>query len=331
MSEVKLTVYCLTYNHENYIRQTLESFLGQKTKYKFKVIVHDDASTDNTQRIIKEYAERYPDIIKPILQTENQFSKGVDVVKRFVLPNIEGDYIATCEGDDYWIEESKIDKQVDFLEMHSEYSACVHNSVFYNMKSGEKKPFNSNVTREQDMHLENVIDGVTWVFHTSSVMYRKKIIFQKYDFLDSMNSVGDYPKAILMALNGKIRYFPQQMSVYRFASTSTSWTSKNTGRFSIQNRISNEENEVEMLQRLLDEKPEFEKTVRPAIDRKEFDICVLCGDLKKIYKDKNLRKLYKETAFKKKINIIGHVVLSRIPELHKMTLKSCLKMTNKSE
>ncbi len=312
MSAVKLTVYCLTYNHEKYIRQTLESFLNQKTKYRFKVIVHDDASTDNTQSIIKEYANRYPDIIVPILQTENQYSQGIDVVKQFILPNIEGDYIATCEGDDYWIDEKKLDKQIDFLEGHDEYSACVHNSVFYNMRTGEKKPFNSNVTNEQDMQLENVVDGVTGVFHTSSVVYRKKLAFQEHNFLNCMKGVGDYPKAILMAINGKIRYFPQQMSLYRFASTSTSWTSRNTGKSNIQNRISYREAEVNMLQQLLGENPELEKVVQPAINKKKFDICVLRGDIGNIRKDKELSKLYKKADLKKKINIMGHVVLSKI-------------------
>lgn len=312
MSEAKLTVYCLTYNHENYIRQTLESFLRQKTKYQFKVIVHDDASTDNTQCIITEYANRYPNIIEPILQTENQYSKGIDIVKKFILPNVEGDYIATCEGDDYWLDEKKIDRQIDFLDTHNDYSACVHNSVFYNMKTGKEKPFNSNVTNEQDIQLENVVDGVTGVFHTSSIMYRKKIAFQEHSFLNCMKGVGDYPKAILMAINGKIRYFPQQMSVYRFASTNTSWTSKNTGISNIANRISYREAEVDMLQHLLSEKPEIEKIVRPVINKKKFDICVLRGDMDSIRKDRELTELYKKTGLKKKITIIGHVVLSEI-------------------
>lgn len=318
MSAIKLTVYCLTYNHENYIRQTLESFLHQKTKYRFKVIVHDDASTDNTQYIIKEYANQYPDIIEPILQTENQYSKGIDIVKQFILPNIEGDYIATCEGDDYWLDEKKIDRQIDFLESHNDYSACVHNSVFYNMKTGKKKPFNSNVTKEQDIQLENVVDGVTGVFHTSSVMYRKGIAFQEHSFLNCMKGVGDYPKAILMAINGKIRYFPQQMSVYRFASTGTSWTSKNTGISSIPNRISHRENEVDMLQYLLNEKPEIEKIVKPVIIQKKFDVCVLRGDMSSIHKDKELTELYKKTKLKKRVTILGHIILAKIPKAKKI-------------
>lgn len=315
MSVIKLTVYCLTYNHGNYVRQTLESILNQKTKYKFKVIVHDDASTDNTQSIIKEFMNRYPNIIEPILQTENQYSKGIDVVKQFILPNIEGDYIATCEGDDYWIDEKKIDRQIDFLEEHNDYSACVHNSVFYNMRTKERNPFNSNVTNEEDMQLEDVIDGVTGVFHTSSVVYRKEIAFQKHSFLKCMKGVGDYPKAILMAINGRIRYFPQQMSVYRFASTNTSWTSKNTGKSSIQNRIAYREAEVDMLQHLLSEKPEMEKIVQTAIRKKKFDICILRGDIGKICKDKDFKEFYQKTSFKKKINIIGHFVLSKIKKI----------------
>ena len=312
MGKVKLTVYCLTYNHEKYIQQTLESFLKQRTKYNFKIIVHDDASTDNTQRIIKEYAEQYPEIIKAILQKENQFSKGINVVEQFILPEIEGDYIATCEGDDYWIDECKLEKQIDFLEMHNEYSACVHNSIFYNMKTGEKKAFNSNITNAKDIKLADIIEGVNGVFHTSSVVYRKEIAFQKYDILKCMKGVGDYPKAILMALNGKIRYFPQEMSLYRFASTNTSWTSKNTGKFQNGNKIKRVESEVEMLEQLLHERSEVKKIVQPAINTKKFNLFVLRGDIKSIYNDKELWEMYKRTDFKKKINIIGHFILSNI-------------------
>ena len=312
MGKVKLTVYCLTYNHEKYIQQTLESFLKQRTKYNFKIIVHDDASTDNTQRIIKEYAEQYPEIIKAILQKENQFSKGINVVEQFILPEIEGDYIATCEGDDYWIDECKLEKQIDFLEMHNEYSACVHNSIFYNMKTGEKKAFNSNITNAKDIKLADIIEGVNGVFHTSSVVYRKEIAFQKYDFLKCMKGVGDYPKAILMALNGKIRYFPQEMSLYRFASTNTSWTSKNTGKFQNGNKIKRVESEVEMLEQLLHERSEVKKIVQPAINTKKFNLFVLRGDIKSIYNDKELWEMYKRTDFKKKINIIVHFILSNI-------------------
>lgn len=111
-----VSVICATYNHEEYIRETIEGFLIQETDFPIEILIHDDASTDSTVAIIMEYTERYPKIIKPILQTENQHSKG-QKISRLVLPYAKGDFIALCEGDDYWIDKHKLRKQVGV--MHS--------------------------------------------------------------------------------------------------------------------------------------------------------------------------------------------------------------------
>ena len=107
MNDVKVTVFCLAYNHEKYIKKALDGFVMQKTNFKFEVLVHDDASADNTPNIIAEYAEKYPDIIIPILQKENQFSKHIPIAKTYFYPIMRGKYIAICEGDDFWTDEYK--------------------------------------------------------------------------------------------------------------------------------------------------------------------------------------------------------------------------------
>lgn len=309
MKEIKVSIYCLAYNHESYIRETLEGFINQRTKYGFKVIVHDDASTDNTANIIKEYCNNYPDLFEPIFQTENQFSKNVDVINAFILPRLVGDYVAICEGDDYWCDSNKLEKQISFLENNDAYSACVHNSVFLDMKKNTSRPFNRNVNREKDLELTDVIDGVNGVFHTSSVIYRRSILNNNYRFVDFMKSVGDYPKAILMALNGKIKYFPEQMSVYRFASTPTSWTSNNTGKFIIKRRVERLNEEIEMLKLLAKDDPGDVKVVINSIYKKKFDICVLKGEIKNIKSDEYLNNIYMNTNLKKKISIYLHKVI----------------------
>ncbi len=124
--EIKVSVYCLAYNHAEYIRKTLEGFVMQKTNFKFEVFVHDDASTDETATIIKEYAEKYPDIIKPIFQTENQYSKKIGIVKTFIYPLMRGKYIACCEGDDYWTDENKLQIQADILDNNNNISLVTH-------------------------------------------------------------------------------------------------------------------------------------------------------------------------------------------------------------
>lgn len=129
MSDVKVSIICITYNHENYVRKALDGFLMQKTNFEYEILIHDDASTDSTARIIKEYEEKYPKIIKPIYQVENQYSKGAPIIAGFLLPKAKGEYVAFCEGDDFWTDENKLQEQVEFLDNHPEYSACVHKFI----------------------------------------------------------------------------------------------------------------------------------------------------------------------------------------------------------
>ncbi|SHG18766.1 glycosyltransferase family 2 protein [Flavobacterium defluvii] len=116
-----VSILCDAYNHERFITEALEGFLKQKTTFPFEIIIHDDASTDGTTEIIKSFAEQYPLIIKPVLQKENQYSQKINFWSDITFPMAQGKYIALCEGDDYWIDELKLQKQVDFLENNPEY------------------------------------------------------------------------------------------------------------------------------------------------------------------------------------------------------------------
>jgi glycosyltransferase involved in cell wall biosynthesis len=124
MSGIKVSICCLAYNHEPYIRQCLDGFVMQKCNFTYEVLIHDDASKDNTVSIIREYEVKYPDIIKPIYQTVNQHSKGVKPTFAFNFPRAQGKYIAICEGDDYWTDPYKLQKQVDFLDANPKFSIC---------------------------------------------------------------------------------------------------------------------------------------------------------------------------------------------------------------
>ena len=126
--DIKVSVLCLTYNQENYIADALNSFVQQKTTFKYEILVNDDCSTDRTTDIVREYALKYPDIIKPIFHEENQYSKGVSPIRDILIPGANGKYIAICEGDDYWIDEYKLQSQYDYMEEHPECSLCVHNA-----------------------------------------------------------------------------------------------------------------------------------------------------------------------------------------------------------
>ncbi len=132
-----VSISCITYNHAPYIRQCFEGFLKQETDFLFEIVIHDDASTDGTKEIIEEYRDKYPYIFFPIIQKENQYSKGIrGFTAKYNFPRCRGKYIALCEGDDYWTDPNKLQKQIDFLEQNSEYVLTSHDAVIVN-ETGE--------------------------------------------------------------------------------------------------------------------------------------------------------------------------------------------------
>lgn len=122
-----LSIWCLSYNHRDFISEAIESFLVQKTSFRFEIIIHDDASTDGTQEIIKDYQNKYPDIIKAIYQQKNQYSQGINPINA-IYAMTKSKFIAFCEGDDYWDDMHKLQTQVVFLINHPQYVATFHRS-----------------------------------------------------------------------------------------------------------------------------------------------------------------------------------------------------------
>jgi len=125
---VDVNIYCITYNHSKYIRQTLDGFFMQKTTFSWNIILFDDASTDGNQEIIQEYIDKYPEKFIAILSKENYYSQGKSKLQ-VTLPFFTGKYIASCEGDDYWTDPYKLQKQYDLMEQNPQYSACYHNFI----------------------------------------------------------------------------------------------------------------------------------------------------------------------------------------------------------
>lgn len=199
--KILVSIRCLVYNHESYLCQCLEGFVMQKTNFRFEAIVHDDASTDGSATIIREYAEKYPDIIKPIYETENQYSKRDGSLTRITNAACRGKYIAICEGDDYWIDPQKLQKQVDFLEAHPDYLLCGTNGlILWDNGTNAPEYFNRNFTSRELMP-EDVIGK--WPFPTASLMYRREL-FALLDSFKCRTYNGDI-RIILVALaNGRI-------------------------------------------------------------------------------------------------------------------------------
>lgn len=222
---IMVSIHCLAFNHAKYIRKTLEGFISQQTNFRYEVLIHDDASTDGTQDIIKEYEKKYPDIIKPIYQKENQFSKKIGILPSFNLPRAKGKYIAFCEGDDYWFDPHKLQKQVDILEQHPECSLCTH---FVEMIAENGKrilgsipatSLGKGVIEEEDYLRYEFING--WASQTSSYLIPTKYLIEYYEenplYHRKMN-VGDFPRVLYLITKGKVFFCNDTMSCYRVKS-----------------------------------------------------------------------------------------------------------------
>lgn len=220
--EIMVSVSCITFNHEAYIARALDSFLMQKTDFPFEILVYDDASTDRTQEIIREYEKRYPQIIKPYYQTENQYSKGKYNVEGFFnYPRAEGKYIAMCDGDDYWTDEHKLQLQVDYMEAHPECAMCLHSARIETQEKAIQSLVIRPYRKDRLISAEEVIDKPS-NYPTASLLFRTEYTKDLQDYY-YVSPVGDIPIQIHMAAKGTVYYMDRSMSVYR-QGVSVSWS-----------------------------------------------------------------------------------------------------------
>lgn len=224
----KVSVYCLTYNHENFIRETLDGFIMQETDFPFEVIIHDDASTDKTADIIREYEAKYPDIIKAVCQNVNQVSQCVNIVNKFIAPNIQGEYVAICEGDDYWTDKTKLQKQADFLDTHPDFTVCFHPVVVRYEDGSAPDSIYPKPDFIEGEHLPVEYMLFANYIQTNSVMYRWR--FKSQEEMDSLYTVdvvpGDWLMHLLHAQVGKIGFIKDVMAVYRRHPKGVWWVSQ---------------------------------------------------------------------------------------------------------
>ena len=215
--EPVVSISCITYNHVNFIRQCLEGFLKQKTDFRFEVLIHDDASTDGTEDIIRQYEAKYPQIIKPLYEKENQWQKGRIGSEIFNFPRAKGKYIALCEGDDYWTDPYKLQKQVDFLEANQEYNLCVSGSRIYNEVTKEERDeikIIPDVVSNKDGYTFSLYDTKeVWLTKTLTSVFRNdNEIFKK---LSNYRYGRDIHLFYHILKQGKGYYFTEIFGVYR--------------------------------------------------------------------------------------------------------------------
>lgn len=213
--QITVSIFCLTYNHKDYIRDAIEGFLSQQTNFNYNIYIYDDASTDGTSDIVREYAKKFPELITAHICQENTFHMpGIGKKHAEIRASLPGKYIALCEGDDYWIDSHKLQRQVDYMEQHEECSMLMHNSIWWNyddMSVRAANPFYTDVGYKELTPREIIMQE-----HgnpaTASFLYRKDMM---PDFFYE-SSVGDYPLQLYMLTKGKVVYDSRIMSVYRF-------------------------------------------------------------------------------------------------------------------
>lgn len=221
----KVSILCITYNHEKYIKQALDGFVMQKTKFPFVAIIGDDCSSDETTKIIAEYASKYPNIIKPIFHEKNV---GIEENFLTICEYCNSEYVAVCEGDDYWTDPLKLQKQIDYLDAHPECSICFHpvkvtiegapdlDSFFPTSEMREHK----EILELNDLAKQNFIQ-------TNSCVYRWAFgKDQKVREVFPKNIIpGDWYMHLLHAKRGKIGFIDEVMAVYRRHAGGVWWES----------------------------------------------------------------------------------------------------------
>ncbi len=211
-SKPVVSVCCITYNHQKYIRDCLDGILSQETDFDYEIVIHDDASTDNTLAIIKEYQQQYPKLIKVIAQKENVYSKNLNPIS-FALPHCEGDYIALCAGDDYWCDNEKLRTQKDFLEKNKDYSIVLSWSHLLKNQTLQQRA----LERDLDFELPDFVREMKIGSAASSIMARNTNAIQnafKTVALDD-NAGGDWLLCIVSLKHGKMRVLAKGTIVYR--------------------------------------------------------------------------------------------------------------------
>lgn len=221
-SDILVSICCVTYNHARFISQCLDGFLMQKTNFCFEILVHDDCSTDGTTEIIKDYYGAHTDIIIPVFEERNQYQAGNrNILASFLFPKVRGKYIAICEGDDFWTDPYKLQKQVDYMESHADYGMCYTKSnVFSQKENGIVGETGQAFNQLKHLFLYNTIPTPTVLMRTSLVdsIYGEKL----KDEIGKNWLMGDYPIWLLFGIHSKIAFIDEVTVSYRVLEESAS-------------------------------------------------------------------------------------------------------------
>lgn len=216
--DCEVSIFCITYNQVEYLADALESFLKQKTDFKFEILINDDASTDGTTELALKYREKYPDIVRVVTHSENQFSKGINNNSEYLYPIARGKYFAFCEGDDYWTDSNKLQSQYDYLKNNPKFGFCVHASI--NIDAETKCILSTKHLYNQSCRVrpEDVISKVQ-SFATAS-FFVERGLYERYLSSDifKMPAHGDQKMTLFFCTMSNAYYIDSEMSAYRMFS-----------------------------------------------------------------------------------------------------------------
>lgn len=310
--DILVSINCITYNHEKYIRCAIESFLKQKTNFEFEIVIGEDCSTDNTMKIVREYEKKYPEKIVVVTSSHNV---GMMENEKRVIKASRGKYIAECEGDDYWTDPYKLQKQVDYMEKHKECTLCFHNADMYDTDKNYKgKMISSDITKVDYDAGEMIKIGF---IPTASRMYRKFTMDNPPSWYIH-SSVGDFPSQVIITSYGYAHYIPSVMSVYRVGVENSAMYVMQDGD---ENQLKTQKGRIETynnLNNFLDYV--YDPIIKECKRGPEFVIAFLNGDIATIKKDK-YKEFYEKLSIKNKIRVYVQAYLSPIYVVIRKTFK----------
>ena len=270
--EIMVSVICVTYNQSKYIEETLNSMINQITNFRYEIIIHDDCSTDGTVEIIKKYEDKYPDIIKPIFEEENQYSLGNEILD-ICFKKSRGKYIALCDGDDFWCDQNKLQKQFDFMESKEKCSLVTSEYKVLSEIDNRYYPIKNSYKQGTSYSTREIISGDGSLFCTNTMFFRSKYVRDLPSFYYNA-PIKDFPLTIFLSLKGEVYCINDVMSVYRKNAIGSWSNNMSSGNYTIkQNKF------FHQLKNMFDEiktytNHKFDKEIDMFLLRKELDILV---------------------------------------------------------
>lgn len=307
---ILVSINCITYNHEKYIAEAIESFLMQETNFEFEIVIGEDCSTDNTRNIVQTYAKKYPEKIVLVTSEKNV---GMQENERRIYLKSRGKYIADCEGDDYWTDPHKLQKQIDYMESHPTCTLCFHNANRVDIKGRLK---GTMISEKIDNSIYDAGEiAVVGFIPTASRVYLKYTL-ENPPIWYATSIVGDFPSQVIITSQGYAYYMKEIMSVYRIGvENSVTYQLYNNDDDNIKRIFNTQKARIEILDNL-DNYLEYKytATIQRLKKAHEFEIAYILGDMTSM-KEEEYKEYYSKLTVKQKIKIFIQVY---IPKLYKL-------------